>query len=1310
MATKVYSRCFSILFVIALTTNLVAQQVPTITGPLNSVTGLPATLGPGITTAVYSTETGMTNYHWTVSLQGSITEGQGSESITVRWNNPTSQQTVSVTYSENTAGVPTVLIINYYPFLSAIDPATVKQFVDPMPHFAAGLRVNAKNGGNLVIKTFPVRQVALSKGTEVSGGIIGDPSTPDAGMGNYAGYGISTDDGATFPVKMWPAQSIETRQGKPLTVKYENGLNGITYDHFNILADQTLMMNGYQLTGDPLTEPYRGDIPMVVHLHGGEMPSGSDGGPSAWFMPGFTQTGPTFKFNQSSSSYYPNAQEATTLWYHPHDDGLTRINVYTGLAGYYILRGDNEEAAKFPGWSQDDLVREKTPTGDKYAPTFNGANAYLPEVEIAIQDRMFNVAGGLYWPVDPPNPEIHPFWTPEFVGDIMTVNGKSWPYLSVAPRKYRFRMLEGCNARFLDMWLAVLDANGDPAGFGPKFTIIGGEGGLLAAPETIDPALGQTLLMAPGQRYDVIVDFTGFAPGTTFTLMNKAGAPYPGGDPVIPGITDRIMQFIVNGELVSAANPAVTGTDKSLIPANLRPVSPLVKLTNFAGGTNVTPDVHRQIILNEVSADGGPAAVLINNTYFDAALSINPDDPYRAGGPSEFQLEGTTEKFEVINVSADAHPIHIHLLQWQLVSRRPIDDVAYMDAYAAAWQEQHPGVSEFPAGLGYPGGAGTPFPYSRLNGDNAIGGNPEVSPFFTGPAVPANPEERGWKDDIIVMPGEVTTFMVRVAPTEVPLNATPKQLLFPFDPSEGPGFVWHCHIVDHEDMSMMRPLMIIPSALRYPQITTQPAAVNACPGTAYVTFSVAATSSTTISYQWQVSSDNGGTWTPLANDQVYSGVTSSTLKINSVTSSLDGNQYRVLLTNFDGTTISNPALFTFGNCGVSGTVKYNNSAKDPLGGVTVSVGGKTAITDASGAFTISGVSSGTQPVVVTYNAPVGGINATDAGSVNYWIRRPVVIPNVKFLSGDVNKDNGISKSDADGIQSNFVYNSGFARGPWVFWNAIGSGLVNPPSFTVNISNSSETQLEILGMCTGDFNGSFDPDLTGNGNSNVLLTQSGNTLTFPASKLFELPLIAASDMKVGALSLILNIPSRLVKVMAVRMVNWSAGLTYKVTGDELRIAWNNTTPVNVLAGQKLVIITLTSNLAFTPNETLSIGLVPNLLNELASFDFSPILNAVLKADDVKITYGEDIKLVMTPNPAQSYTIATYTLPVSGKVNLGIFNSLGVQVRSLVVNSYRDAGIYSVSSNISSLQNGTYVVKITLQTDQILMTKTTQLIKN
>jgi FtsP/CotA-like multicopper oxidase with cupredoxin domain len=204
---------------------------------------------------------------------------------------------------------------------------------------------------------------------------------------------------------------------------------------------------------------------------------------------------------------------------------------------------------------------------------------------------MFDVNGQLYWPVAPPNPEIHPFWTPEFVGDIFTVNGKSWPYLSVAPRKYRFRLLDGCNARWLNLWL-VNAVDGSP---GPAFTVVGGDGGLLATPVTKDPAIGDSLLIGPGQRYDIVIDFTNYA-GGKYILMNDAGAPYPDGTPVAPGTTDRIMQFVVNGVAVTP--------DNSQVPSILRPVNPLVAYRLQRAYRLLR--VKRQIILNEVMAAGGP--------------------------------------------------------------------------------------------------------------------------------------------------------------------------------------------------------------------------------------------------------------------------------------------------------------------------------------------------------------------------------------------------------------------------------------------------------------------------------------------------------------------------------------------------------------------------------------------------------------------------------------------------------------------------------------------------------------------------------
>jgi len=917
----------------------IATPVPTISGPVDPVTLLPATLSGPTSGQSYTTEKGMNSYEWTVSSGGVIRPAtQGTDSVVVDWTTVGGQKTVSVRYKNPGCANFTplaVLIINYYPYATNIDATTIPQFVDPMPHFAAGLRVNAKGGGDLLIKTVKVQQVALSTGTIVDNGKIGDPATPSAGLGNYAAYQISYKGGKFGPA-MWPAQTIEAERGNELRVQYVNELVGVRFSDFNILADQTLMMNGYDFNGsDPLIDPYTGDIPMVVHLHGGEMPSNSDGGPTAWFMPtGNDLKGPGFKFNASSLSTYPNKQEAATLWYHPHDQGLTRINVYTGLAGYYFLRDSVvDNLAKLPGWSGDDKVQEVTPAGK--TTTFNKTNAYLPEIELAVQDRMFNTKGELYWPVAPTNPDLHPFWTPEFFGDVMTVNGKSWPYLSVAPRKYRFRMLDGCNARFLNMWLMNL-ANSTN---GPKITVVGTDGGLLDTPVDLDPASGKTVFMAPGERLDVVIDFSGVAPGTVLTLMNDAAAPYPTGTPVTAGLTDRIMQFVVNGILIPADGSSQP-KDKSLIleGANLRPSNPMVKLTDFAGklADGVKPVIKRQILLNEVSGPGGPAQVLFNNSHFDeGAPSVGT--PQGFGGPTEMPKEGTTELFSIINTTIDAHPIHIHLLQWQLVSRHEFNRTDYLNSYYAAWAKHVPSIPIWPAGLGYPGGAGSPYRYDSLNADGAVGGNPAITPYLTGPVIPANPEENGWKDDIKALPGQVSTYVVRVAPTDRPINASQADLMLPFDPSIGPGYVWHCHIIDHEDMDMMRPLLIKPSQLRYPKITTQPKIAEVCSPSSVV-FAVSATTpaGSVLKYQWQLLT--AGTWNDLQNVAPYTGALSASLTVAVDNTLTNGNKYRVVLTNDAGSTTSNEvALNIITGSSPLANVVINASANSVFAGQQVTL-------------------------------------------------------------------------------------------------------------------------------------------------------------------------------------------------------------------------------------------------------------------------------------------------------------------------------------------------------------------------------------
>jgi FtsP/CotA-like multicopper oxidase with cupredoxin domain len=293
------------------------------------------------------------------------------------------------------------------------------------------------------------------------------------------------------------------------------------------------------------------------------------------------------------------------------------------------------------------------------------------------------------------------------------------------------------------------------------------------------------LLIAPGERADIIIDFTGQL-NKNFTVYNTARAPYPKGATANPQTVGQIMQFRVNQSFVAnstfdpAENPTLRGvTDKP--PAIRRLVDPVAGTL----ADSITADVIRQLTLNEVIGPGGPIEVLVNNSKFAAA-------------ETEVPAFGSTEVWEIINLTADSHPIHLHLVQFQLMNRQAFQVGKYNKAYNAAFPE---GVSPtdgvtYPAGTFIPG-FGPPLAYGTANADGAVGGNPAISPFLQKAPMPPNPNEAGWKDTVIMNPGEVTRIVVQFTSQD----GSP----FAFDPSTGPGYVWHCHIVDHEDNEMMRP-------------------------------------------------------------------------------------------------------------------------------------------------------------------------------------------------------------------------------------------------------------------------------------------------------------------------------------------------------------------------------------------------------------------------------------------------------------------------------------------------------------------------
>jgi spore coat protein A len=531
------------------------------------------------------------------------------------------------------------------------------------------------------------------------------------------GYGGLTMDPETYCptyVQSSPGPTFEAIRNVPIKVKWVNKLQG---PHL-FAVDPTL--HWANPNNMPMHPPMpwpdfppgfpeaQSPVPAVTHLHGGEVPSIFDGHPEAWFTHD-GKKGPAFVTNLYN---YPNTQPPTTLWYHDHALGITRLNVYAGLAGFYLLRDG------------DELYNKRYLPKGKY------------EIPLVIQDRSFNPDGSLAFTTVGVNPDIHPYWDPEFFGDVILVNGKVWPNLDVERRQYRFRVLNGSNARFYNLRFSN----------GMTFTQIGSDGGFLPEPVKLT-----SLLLAPAERADLLVDFSGVMPGTHVTLTNDANAPYPDGNPVDPNTTGQILRFSVPAHTPAPVCPPPLPKKLNVIPC-LKPNAP-----------------QRILTLNEVQGENGPVVVLLNGQHWDAPVSENP-------------IVGSTEEWVIANLTMDTHPIHLHLVQFLLKDRQDFD----ADAYLTKW--------------------------TLINGNPPLNHRTyeiPVEKYLIGCPIPPAPNETGWKDTVRMNPMQVTRILVRFAPQDVK-TSLPHINRFPFDPSCGPGYVWHCHILDHEDNDMMRPYIVRP--------------------------------------------------------------------------------------------------------------------------------------------------------------------------------------------------------------------------------------------------------------------------------------------------------------------------------------------------------------------------------------------------------------------------------------------------------------------------------------------------------------------
>lgn len=613
-----------------------------------------------------------------------------------------------------------------------LDPKKIPKFVNQLvipPVFDPEVKVDGKgkvyHQYNVDVTEFE-QQILPPKDTE------GNPLHPTKvwGYGGIVKKNPVTGKKGYF--RNSPGATFEAIQDIPVKVKWENKITGshlFPVDPTLHWANPNYMPMMPSMPWPLYPQGFReaqSPVPLVPHLHGAEVSSKSDGNPEAWWTAD-GKRGPGYVTDEYT---YPNQQNPTTLWYHDHTLGMTRINVMSGLAGFYLIR------------DRKDKLEPKLPKGDY-------------EVPLVIQDRSFRTDGSFQFDTKGVLPDIHPYWTPEFFGNTIMVNGKVWPNFDVKKRQYRFRLLNGSNARFYNLKFSN----------GMSFIQIGSDGGYLPKPVSLT-----NLVIAPGERADILVDFSKVASGKKIILENTAKTPYPDGDDVDPETTGVIMQFSVTGHNQSSVHPVK-------LPNTLNTMPKLV------------PNETRVLTLTEVTGEGAegeeaPVAGLLNGQKWGAAIS-------------ELPQVGSTEEWKVVNLTQDTHPIHLHLVQFQVVGRyKLLDPEAYEKDWLQLNQEgltDHNGMKMLPFKNDYHVKELPIDSYTRKDD-------------FIHPAA----NEMGWKDTLQMNPGEVTVIRFRVAPQNVDTaKVTPGVNLFPFDPTVGPGYVWHCHILDHEDNEMMRPMKIV---------------------------------------------------------------------------------------------------------------------------------------------------------------------------------------------------------------------------------------------------------------------------------------------------------------------------------------------------------------------------------------------------------------------------------------------------------------------------------------------------------------------
>jgi spore coat protein A len=556
---------------------------------------------------------------------------------------------------------------------------------------------------------------------------------------------------------------------------------------------------------------------ICVHLHGGLVPWNMDGGPFSWFAPdgthGINFTNGVPGMLDTAEYYYPNNQSTRLMWFHDHALGITRLNAYAGLAAGYLVTDAVYDSLTSPksgpplvpplNYTIPLVLQEKTfkTVADQWGRPGDLWYPYLYE------SNQGSVAGR--WDLGTPSDGFvnkglpgSPSCVPEFFGDTPVINGEAYPFVEVEPRRYLLTFLNGSQARFFNLSLfyesALNPKEPDFGKAGPAFLQVGNEGGLLPdpavfakisggtfvnensnnlmpriAPDEVDPEGPRNLLLAPAERAMVIVDFSNVPVGSRLILYSDAPSPFPGGDSRNDYFTGDSDQTLIGGAPTTKLGKGPnTRTLMQFRVVRLKGArDPHTFATTLSAlGNGGLKGAYDQSHLPFGEPDLNPHAsdVLFENKTLNEDFDGNGRLIQRVGtgqqlyadsfgrnyddAPTEVYNNGQVVLWDVYNNTADTHPMHFHLSNVQVLGRAPFTTVGIPD----------------------------------------------------GPFQPPDDNYRGWKETVRMNPGQVTRVIMQFTlPSNLPFTVPPSPR------TGGNEYVWHCHILEHEEHDMMRPLIVL---------------------------------------------------------------------------------------------------------------------------------------------------------------------------------------------------------------------------------------------------------------------------------------------------------------------------------------------------------------------------------------------------------------------------------------------------------------------------------------------------------------------